>query len=160
MYKKLFFAAIILSGFTACKSKDAFNYSENFVKKERSLTPDMEKTETDVTKFNAGQQFDSINIVSTRMEKLVNDKLNEIKEQPAPDVKEGANFKAAGIKYFEFIKSIYTTYKEYGAAKTADERQGMLTKLQDIVAGKAKAIADVKAAQEKFAAANGFKIQN
>lgn len=159
MLKKLIFAAIILSGFTACKSKDAFNYSESFVKKEQSLSSAMEKTEADVKTFNASEKFDSISMVSSRMEKMVNDKLNEIKEQPAPDVKEGANFKTAGIKYFEYIKSIYTTYKEYGNAKTAEDRQIVLTKLQDIVALKAKAIADVKEAQNKFAAANNFKVE-
>ena len=35
MLKKIIFAAIVLISFASCKSKSAFNYSEDFVKKEQ-----------------------------------------------------------------------------------------------------------------------------
>ncbi|MDB5198650.1 MAG: hypothetical protein JWO92_613 [Chitinophagaceae bacterium] len=158
MIKNLLIAALVLS-LAACKSKTAFNYSEDFVKKEQSLGPDMQKAEADVSTYNAAGQYDSIAAIGARMEKLFDIKLKEIEEKPAPDAKEGENFKRAGIQYFKFLKSIYAGYKEYGNAKTPEERQIALSKIKDNLAYKETAIADIKQSQQKFADANGFKIQ-
>jgi hypothetical protein len=159
MIKKLLIVLIVFSVFSACNPQAAFNYSQNIVKKEQSLTPDITSTEQKVKVFNEKEQFDSIAVAGRRMEKLVDDRLNEIKEQPAPDVKEGPAFKDASIKYFEFIKSIYTGYKNYGNA-AAETRQQEMSKLQQMVLKKADAIADMQHAQRKFASANGFRIEN
>lgn len=98
---------IFLVSLAACKSKTAFNYSEEFVKKERTLGPDIQKAEADVASFNREEKYDSIAAIGQRMEKLLDTRLREIQDNPAPDVKEGDNFKNAGIKYFTFLKSIY-----------------------------------------------------
>ena len=47
MLKKIFFAVLFLTAFAACKSKSAFDYSQDFVKKEKSLLPDITATEED-----------------------------------------------------------------------------------------------------------------
>ncbi len=94
------------------------------------------------------------------MEKLVDAKLKEVKDEPAPDAKEADNFKEACIKYFGYIKSMYTGYKNYGSAKTAEDRATEMAKLQEIVAGKTAAIADMQRVQRKYADANGFKLES
>lgn len=160
MIKKILLGLVIVAGLASCKSKDAFNYSESFVKKEKSLLPDITRTEDDVKRFLAAEQYDSIAIAGERMEKIVDAKLKEVKNEPAPSVKEGDNFKEAGIKYFQFIKSMYTGYKDYGNAKTPEDRDAEMSKLRDIVEKKTKAIEDMQAAQRKFADANGFKLEN
>lgn len=160
MIKKILLGLVIVAGLASCKSKDAFNYSESFVKKEKSLLPDITRTEDDVKRFLAAEQYDSIAIAGERMEKIVDAKLKEVKDEPAPSVKEGDNFKEAGIKYFQFIKSMYTGYKDYGNAKTPEDRDAEMSKLRDIVEKKTKAIEDMQAAQRKFADANGFKLEN
>ena len=160
MFKKIFFAAIFLVSLAACKSKSAFNYSQDFVKKERNLSPDMASTEEKVKGYVAKDEFDSIGYAGELMEKLVDVKLKEIKDQAAPDAKEGENFKEAGIKYFSYIKSIYTAYKDYGYAKTPEAKEEEMTKLRAIVDKKADAIEEMQKAQKKYADANGFKLED
>src|SRR3954470_11415248 len=96
----------------SCKSKVAYNYSQKIVSMERSLIPTMTTTEQDVAKYAKVQNWDSVNNISDRMEKLVNSKLEEIKMETAPDVKEGEEFKKASIRYFEYISDIYASYKD------------------------------------------------
>ena len=127
-------------------------------KKEQSLTADINSTEDKVKVFLGKQQYDSIAAAGARMEKLVDVKLNEIKEQPAPDVKEAPAFKDASINYFRFIKSMYTGYKEFGNAPTPEAREQQMTRLRQIVDQKTGAIHDMQVAQKKFADANGFKL--
>jgi len=160
MIKKLLLGLVILAGLASCQNKSAFNYSENFVKKERSLLPDINRTEDNVKRFLATGQYDSIAVAGAEMEKIVDAKLKEIKDEPLPDAKEAENFKEAGIRYFQFIKSMYTGYKDYGNAKTPEDRDTEMAKLRDIVDKKAKAIEDMQAAQRKYADANGFKLES
>ncbi len=159
MIKKLLIAVIVLSSLAACKGKDAFNYNQELVKKERDLIPEVEQTENKVAEYIGNLQYDSISIAGAHMEKLIDDELQKVANEPAPDVTGGADFKQAWIKYFTFLKSMYTGYKSFGAAKTDETREEEMTKLQNIVAGKEGAIADIKAAQMKFASANGFKME-
>lgn len=158
MIKKLT-VLILLISLAGCKSKTAFNYSEEFVKKEQSLTPEIKKAESDVAAFNAKEEYDSIASVGLRMETLFDSKLNEIEQTPAPDVTEGENFKKAGVQYFKYMKSIYTGYKDYGNAKTPEERGSILNNITELASKKESVMADIKLAQQKFADANGFKIK-
>lgn len=159
MLRNLLIVLVVSSIFLSCQSKTALNYSENFVKKEKSLTADITDAETRVAAFANSAQFDSIGVVGAQMEKKVDAKLKEIQDEPAPDVKEGENFKAAGIRYFQFIKSLYSGYKDYGYAKTEEERAAHLAKIQEIAGKKNLAISDIQSAQKKYAEANGFKIE-
>ena len=71
MLKKIFFAALLLTAFAACKSRKAFDYSQDFVKKEQSLLPDINRTEANVKNYMANEQYDSMAIAGENMEKLV-----------------------------------------------------------------------------------------
>ncbi len=157
MLKQLTFALIITVSLASCKSKSAFNYSQNFVQKERSLNMDL--TESKVRGFFSNEQYDSIGAIGERMEKLVDSRIKEIEDEPAPDVKEGANFKKAGIEYFQFIKSLYTSYKEYGYARP-EEREEKFARISALTDKESAVIADIQRAQQKYADANGFKIEN
>jgi hypothetical protein len=159
MANKMFFSLIMLMAFCSCNSRSAFNYSQDIVKKEQSLTQDITSTEDKIKIYFEKEQFDSIAVAGARMENIVNTKLNEIKEQPAPDVKESAGFKDASIKYFQFIKSMYTGYKEFGNASTAAGREKEMGKLRQILLQKTEAITEMQKAQKKFAEANGFKLE-
>ena len=160
MLKKLLFAVVLFSGLAGCKSKSAFDYSQNFVKKEQSLLPDINSTEANVKRYAALEQYDSIAVAGERMEKLVDAKLKEIKDEAAPDAKEAENFKEAGIRYFSYIKSMYTSYKNFGSAGSPEARATEMQKLQELVNNKAAAIADMQRVQKKYADANGFKLEN
>jgi hypothetical protein len=156
---KILIATVLIVSLAACKSKSAFNYNQKLVKIEQSLTPDVEKAEADVAAFNANAQYDSIAKVGERMEKLIDTRIKELEDESSPDVKEGESFKRAYIQYFKYMKSAYTGYRDYGNAKTDEDRESALSRIKDIVATKDAVVADLRKGQMKYAEANGFKVQ-
>lgn len=157
---KLPFYIAILFFIASCQSKSAFEFSNTIVKMEKELVPDIEKTESDVQRYISVANYDSIAIAGQRMESLVDAKLTELKNLPAPKAKDADNFKIASIHYFEYLKSIYTSYKNFGMQKTDETREIEKDKLLDLVNKKQAAIDDMQNAQRRFADANGFKIKN
>lgn len=153
----LLFVAVI--GLASCKSKGAFQYNQDFVDKENSMMPDIQKTEGDVAKFVAAQQFDSVAAAGQRMEKIVESKIEDIKKTPLPDAKGAEEFKAAIIRYFEYLRGFYVSYQSFGNAKTQEDRVAELDKIKESVAKKDQVIKDLRDAQRKYAAANNFQME-
>lgn len=159
MHKKIFIALLVLIGLAGCKAQTALKYSQGLVKRGRSIVPEMTTTEEKVKTFFGNKQYDSIAVVAIKMEKMVDEKLQEINDEPAPDVTGAPVFKDAFIKYFKFIKSLYTGYKEFGKAANAEEREKALVKVSTFVDHKEAALKDIQDAQQKFASDNGFKLE-
>lgn len=145
---------------SSCNSRTAYNYSEKIVSIEKSIVPAMNKTEEDVAKYAQQANWDSIKTISERMENLVESKLAKIKKMPAPDVKEGENFKKAAIDYFQYIEDIYISYKNVALETTVEGRQNATNKMMSLISKKEKALSDMQEAQQKFAKANGFKVED
>jgi len=134
MLRKVIIAAILFTGILSCgKSKSGFKYSEELVAIEKSLAPDIEATETKVERFATNGEYDSVVAAATRMESLVQKKIDEIDKKPLPKAKGVEDFKAAVMRYFGYIKSMYTAYKKWGAAATEEERQAELDAMQKLV---------------------------
>ncbi|MCX6208939.1 MAG: hypothetical protein NTZ59_05415 [Bacteroidetes bacterium] len=159
MVKKILCIAFIAIMLVSCKTKNAFNYSQDIVKKETALVPAIEKAENEVAAFIEKEMYDSVILASKRMETLVQKSIDEIKATPAPEATGGDAFKAASLRYFEYLKSIYTSYVNYGKAATEEDRQTSVTAMMAIVDKKQSAIDDMQGAQRKFAKANGFQIE-
>jgi hypothetical protein len=159
MLNKIAFIVLIAFTFSSCNYNAAYNYSEKIVKMENSLLPDIETTETNVAKFANTAQYDSIAAAGQKMENLINIKLDEIKKMPAPDAKGGEDFKTACIKYFEYMKSVYTSYKDFGNEKTDEGRDREKTKMLGLTQSKNLVLSEMEQAQQKFAKDNGFKIK-
>ena len=100
MLKKISFGVLLLACLVGCSDKKtAYNYNEDFVKKEKSLAPEISETESKVRGYMLLEQYDSIAVAGEHMEKIIGDIVKEVKDKPAPDVKEGQNFKDAGSKF-------------------------------------------------------------
>ena len=162
MFRKIIIAAILFTGLLSCdkKSKSGFKYSEELVAIEKSLEPDIEATETKVERFATSGDYDSVVAAATRMEALVQKKIDEIEKKPLPKAKGVEDFKAAVMRYFGYIKGMYTTHRKWGAAGTEEEKQAELDAMQKLIEEKNDAVADMQAAQKKYADINGFKIEN
>lgn len=160
MTKQLLVALLVILGLFSCKARTALNYSENFVKKERGLAPDIAKTESAVAKFVVAKQFDSIAAAGERMEKLIDVELQSITDTPPPDVEGVADFKSACIKYFAYLKSVYTGYKNLGNATSDEARQAELDKIVELSSRNQLVSNEIRAAQQKFASANNFRVEN
>ena len=157
MLKKLLLSVIVIAALTSCKSDAGYKYSQYFVDKEKSLVPEVNSTEEQVGRYAGSLQYDSIRIVSAALEKKFDVAIDEMRQKPAPDAKGGELFKSEALKYFEYMRSIYTAYKDFGAA-TDEDREGVRARFLEIIQKKESVIENVKAAQRDFAAANGFKI--
>ncbi|PYM05300.1 MAG: hypothetical protein DMF15_16125 [Verrucomicrobia bacterium] len=80
-------------------------------------------------------------------------------EQTEPQLKHYF-FKKAVLNYFDYMKTIYTSYKNYGSESTPEGRIIGLAVISRVTNSEDKAIADMKQAQRIFAKDNGFKIQS
>ena len=159
MWKQITITTLITITFAACRPKAAFNYSEAIVKKERSMIPDINLTESKVKTFTQEGKNDSVAAAGERMENIVQSKIDEIEAMPEPEAKGVTEFKAATVNYFRYIKSIYTQYKLIGRAATEEERDRSLKRLQEVVAERETVISDMRDAQKKYANANGLKVE-
>ena len=159
-FKTILPVAIICFFAIACKSKTAIDYNDMIAKKQTDLGEGMDKSEPDLKNYFASYQYDSIANVSSRMEAKIDSIIKDIKTRPAPKVKEGENFKKAALQYFDYMKSIYTSYKNYGLQVTPEGRQIQQQIMSMVVSKEDKAIADMQEAQRIFAKDNGFKIKS
>ena len=157
--KKLLNLIPVLFVLCSCGSKAALDFSEAIVKKERSLQPEIIKTENKVKLYYESHQYDSMAAVSEKMEKIIGDRLEEIKNLQTPDVKLADQFKNESVNYFAYMKNIYTSYVQYAKAETEEIRDREFKNLQVVVSKKDEVIRKMRDSQKRFAEANGFKIK-
>ena len=145
---KAVFSVVTISFFLiGCKSKIAIDYNNMIVAKQKMLDNSMDATEPNLKNYFASFEYDSIAAVSTRMEIKIDTLISAIKKEPAPAVKQGQNFKNAALHYFDYMKSIYTSYKNYGLQTTPEGRQIQLLIMSKVTNLEDKMIADMQKAQ-------------
>ena len=159
MIKKFFAAALLITSLVACKSKSAVNFNNKLVLIENSLIVPMQTEEKSATEYFTNGNYDSLYAVGSRLEKLVQSKIDEVEAIKTPDISQAENFKASYIKAFKALKEVYTSFKEVGAAKSDEDRQKIIDGMQALVDEKNDATKDMQAAQRIFASSNGFKVQ-
>lgn len=156
--KRMYPLIIVVMFFAACNGISARAYNNMMVEKEKALVPQITLTEESVGKFAQQGKFDSVAAVSKRMESAVSKAISEIERAKVSPAKGAEEFKTAYVEYLRFIKSLYTTYKNYGLAKTTEERTEVARKIQEVIAKKTEVIATMQAAQKKFAAENNLTV--
>src|SRR5436190_1395112 len=159
-FRTIFAIAVICFFAIGCKSKQALDYNNMIVQKQQSLAKSMDQTEPELKNYFANYEYDSIASVSARMAAKIDSIMHVIQSKPAPNVKQGANFKKAALNYFDYMKTIYTSYKNYGSETTPQGRIIGLAVISRVTSDEDKAIADMQQAQRIFAKDNGFKIKS
>jgi hypothetical protein len=159
MLKKIIGILVIVVSIVSCKSNNGFKYSQDFVASEKKLMLIIETTEKKVEAYIALKQYDSMAFVSEKLENAIEETIKDAKTKPAADAKDGEKFKVDVIKYFEFLKSVYTSYKDFGNATTDNTRQEEVVKLQKLISKKTDVVKIIQTAQKNFAKANGFRIE-
>ena len=152
--------AVIAFWAVGCKSKIAMDYNNMIVEKQKRLGKNMDEAAPLLKNYFASYTYDSIASVSSRMEMTIDTIIKEIAKKPAPQVKQGENFKKAALQYFDYMKSIYTSYKNYGLQNSPEGRQIQLQIMYMIINNEDKMIAQMQKAQKIFAKDNGFKIRS
>jgi hypothetical protein len=150
--------ALVMVLLFSCKSKTAFDYSQQIVTMETELAADIAISDKKVSDYIDAEQNDSAAIITKRMEDLAVKTLEEVKKLDAPKVNEGENFKKAAVRYFTYLNTIYTSFHKFTSATTAKAKESERLKLAKIVNDKEEATKALQVAQQKFATANNFRI--
>lgn len=151
-----FFAYVMVSG---CKSNNAFDYSEAIVKIESEFAAEMLVSDKKATFYTDAGRYDSAAIITQQMEDFAAEKLEQVRDLKAPNVAEGENFKQAAVRYFTYLKTIYSSFNKLTKATSDADREGERQRLARIVRDKDDATRSLQAAQQKFAAANNFRVE-
>jgi hypothetical protein len=159
-FRTIFAIAVICFFAIGCKSKTALDYNNMIVKNQQSLANSMDQTEPQLKNYFANHEYDSIASISSRMESKIDSIMRNIQQKPVPKVKQGENFKKAALNYFDYMKTIYTSYKNYGNESTPEGRIIGLAVISRVTDQEDKVIADMQQAQRIFAKDNGFKIKS
>lgn len=158
MLKYLFAIIFVSAGFVS-RSQTAFEYSESMSSRDRIMEQLGNDASAKITKYMQVKEYDSVGWLGAKLEKRSQEMINEVTALKRPVNAKGVEtFRTASLKYFGNIKALYTAIKEIGYAKDEKTRQAASEKLQRLAEGTKTAIEDIKAAQESFAKANGFRI--
>jgi hypothetical protein len=158
-FRTIFTVASICFFAIGCKTKTAKDYNDMIVKKQKSLAASIDENEPKLRNYFASNEYDSIASVSGRMEAKIDSLINDIRNKPAPKVTQGENFKKAALNYLDYMKTLYSTYKNYGLASTPEARIIGRELMSRVTSQEDKMIAQMQEAQVIFAKDNGFKIK-
>lgn len=162
---KLFVFTFLFLFFISCTSTKKENaetpmqFSEKIVNAEMALAEPLAKAERSIRVQADSSNYEAMGKTAAEAEKLVQDKIDEIEKISASDFKGGDDFKRSAITYFEYVKSIYTTYKNIGQAENEGVRLAQTRQMDTILATQKNVITMMQAAQEKFAIENGFQVE-
>jgi len=159
-FRTIFTIAAICFFAIGCKSKMALDYNNMIVQNQQSLAKSMDQTEPQLKNHFANYEYDSIASISSRMEAKIDSIIRVVQSKPAPKVKQGENFKKVALNYFDYMKTIYQSYKNYGTESTPEGRIIGLAVISRVTSQEDKVIADMRQAQRIFAKDNGFKIKS
>lgn len=159
MLKRSWIVLVLFAGLIACKSKSGFKYSQDIVAKERSLEPAFQDGQTRITAYATVGNYDSVIIVAKSLEAKVQNTIDEIEKMPKPNAKGVDDFKSAIMKYFGYMKSIWTSYRKWAEAPTEEERQAELNNVTKIEGERFEVVREMQTAQRKYADQNGFKVE-
>ena len=143
-----------------CKSKMALDYNNMIAQNQQSLAESMDQTEPLLKDYFANHEYDSIASVSTRMEAKIDSIIRNIQQKPVPKVKQSENFKKVALNYFDYMKTIYTSYKNYGSESTPEGRIIGLAVISRVTNQEGKLITEMQQAQRVFAKDNGLKMKS
>ncbi len=143
----------------SCKAKPALEYSNSMVKVYSSLLPEANATESKISKYIEEGNFDTIIVIAEKMEHLIDAKLTELDSVPVPHVNNALEYKESMKAFFNYIKSIYNSYKGYGMAPPGRDREKAAQMTMAILKNKDTVVYRMQQIQQKFAESNGFKIK-
>lgn len=162
--KHLFLISIaFLFVVVSCKSEKAKavatpqQFNEKIVSLEESLEEPLLKAEAEIKVRSEKADFTGMAQSARAMEDTVTKKINEIKNIAAVG-KGGEDFKTVAVRYFEYIKSIYTSYKNIAEAKTEEARAEATKKMSDVLNSQPAVLNNLQTSQQKYATDNNFVV--
>lgn len=151
----------ILFSCTSTKKEDTqtpMQFSEKIVNMELELGQPLASAEKSIITKLDSSDYENAGKIAAEAEKLVDEKIKSIEKINAKGFTGGEEFKTTAINYFEYVKSIYTNYKNIGTAGSEGARLAEVRRMDTIRANQERVITMMQAAQDKFATDNGFQV--
>lgn len=152
--------------FFSCKSQSSDTgpvpanpkeYSEKIADLEESLAEPLLKAEAEIKVRGDKGDFAGMAQSAKAMEDTVELRIHTLKKID-PVGKGGEDFKTVSVRYFEYIKSIYTSYKNIAEAKDEEAKKVAADKMAAVINAQPGVLTNLKTAQDKFAAENAFAV--
>ena len=159
----IFVSIAFLLVFVSCKSEKneqavtPQKFNEKIVLLEESLEEPLLKAEAEIKVRSEKADFTGMAQSAKAMEDTVSKKISEIKKIAAVG-KGGEDFKTVAVRYFEYIKSIYTSYRNIAEAKTEEARVEATKKMNDVLNSQPAVLSNLQTSQQKYATDNNFVV--
>ena len=143
----------------SCKSKDAFNFSEDLVKIERNVSESITRVQPLVIRYIEVGQMDSLQELGNFMLKKIDSSMTEVKQLPSGNIKQGQEFRNAALDFFGYVRSVYAAYTDYSKQENDSLRAEVIMRMSRLENGVDSVVREMQQAQLRFAKANGFKLE-
>ena len=129
--------------------------NEGITALENGLEEPMLKAEAEIKVRSGNNNMAGVAQSAKAMEDSIQVRIDAINKM-SPVGKGGEDYKIVAARYFEYLKSIYTTYREIAEAKDENGRVEKSNKMQSIMNAQNAVLSNLQQAQQKYAADNGF----
>ena len=159
MTKNLLIILLTVVGLSSCVNKSAFNFSESIVPIEHKISEAVQRTQPQVERMISERANDSLIAVCREVEQVVEKSIAELNKLETPNVPEAKEFKAEAVRYFEHFGKLYASYRNIAEQSNEADMMASVDQAVKIEDKTTAVIESMRLAQQKYAKANGFKIQ-
>lgn len=159
--KKIVSSVLIVSVFAiiSCNKPNAGEFSNYIVSKKQSVDVAILQADELIDTFFVLNNYDSVSAVSARTQQVIQSVIDEVAQKEVPAIPGASEFKSAFLDYLNYIHSIYASFRKVNATQTEEERNIIITDLQLILGNQKDEIANLQAAQQKFATENKLNVE-
>lgn len=154
----LFFSLVVFSAI-GCRSRSAMTakqYSDEVIAMRQSLAEPIRLAENEIKNFGDNANYTGLGGVGGKMESLIQGKIDTLSKINTSSFTGGADFKIVVVRYFEYMKEVYGTYKKIGDAPDQASRLKATDEMYRKLSAQPDVEAQMNASQTRFAALNGF----
>ncbi len=141
------------SGDEKATTPEAFN--DRVYSMEQSLGEPLLKAEADIRQQQQQGDFKAMAQTASAMEDSIDLRIRAIGKMKPLGVG-GEDFKTAAVRYFEYLKRIYSTYGEIALASDLQSKDAAENKMARWLTWQTQVLANLRSAQAKYAADNSF----
>lgn len=134
----------------------AKQYSDEVVTMQQSLAEPIRTAENEIKNFGDNSNYAGLAGVGGKMESLLQGKIDTLNNIKTSSFTGGDDFKIVVIRYFEYLKDVYSTYKQIGNAPDQAARLKLTNDMYQKLSAQPDVEERMKASQTRFAAMNGF----
>ncbi len=160
MYNKIYTVLFILIIFSSCSGEEAVKFNDDFIDEQNALQKILNPIDEKIAKFTMLQNFDSTAAQAEVAEKAITKTIKKFENAHTPDINGAADYKKAFVYYYGNIKDEYSYYKYYAQEKNPKLKVEYFDKLKAKVNRRMEWDTYIHNAQNAYAKANGFRVQN